>query len=163
VKPGHREAQDLFLELGRARSFQVRRTFSRSHPTDGVWVLGPEHGELAGLPVVAIEVVASETGKGLLGAIGTLSAVSPLLGIILVQEEEIVRRLIRRGLSRNHALQRLTQLQGRVDDFVEQSPQRIQRWSFQRLVWLHSIVFREGPANFSYEGLCRCRQVPAAA
>jgi hypothetical protein len=95
MKFGHREAQDLFLEIGEALGFAVRRSFSSPDPSDGVWLLGPRYGVHTGLPAVALEVVVSENAKSVEGSIHRLESISPCLGVVLLQEEEIGRRLIR--------------------------------------------------------------------
>ena len=57
MRPGHREAQNLFLSTGRRLGFHPKLTWTREYPTDGVW-LTPERGPaVPHLPVVALEVV----------------------------------------------------------------------------------------------------------
>src|SRR5262245_12601619 len=97
MRNSHRQAQEMFLELGRLQGFAVRRQFSIAYPTDGVWLTKAGHGEEAGLPIAAIEVVVSESPKTILGSIATLENVSPAIAIVLVHEDEISRRLLRLG------------------------------------------------------------------
>jgi len=67
MRRGHHEAQVVFERLG----YRCRRTWTREHPTDGVWLLDTPHLALDQLPVAALEVVVTETGKALRGSIST--------------------------------------------------------------------------------------------
>jgi len=89
MRSGHHEAQVLFERLGQQLGYRARRSWTRQYPTDGVWLLDASHVGFDELPVAALEVVVSETGKALRGSISTLEMVSPALGILLVQDQEI--------------------------------------------------------------------------
>src|SRR5690348_13291052 len=103
MRAGHRQAQDMFLALGRRHGYQVRRQFTTEMPTDGVWLAGRDHGEFGGLPIAAIEVLVSEGSKTRLGSIATLEQVSPSVAIVLVHDVEMIRRIVRDGGTREQA------------------------------------------------------------
>ncbi len=129
----------MFIEIGRAMSHEVRRTFSGSQPGDGVWI-ERRPGILQGLPLAAIEVLVSESPKSICGSIHRLEVISPVLGIILVHEDEIRRRLTRLGLNPARIASAITRDTSLVDSCLATSKQRIQRWSFAQLCWVHSQV-----------------------
>jgi hypothetical protein len=135
MRVSHRQAQDLFLALGNHRGFSVRRQYSKSYPTDGVWLtsLGREEG--VEVPVAAIEVVCSESPKTILGSVATLITVSPSTGIVLLHEEEISRRMVRDGASRRDVVDYLARSAQRIDAEIATTKQRIERWSFACLAW----------------------------
>ena len=140
MRPGHREAQNLFLSTGRRLGFHPKLTWTREYPTDGVW-LTPERGPaVPHLPVVALEVVVSESPKSVRGSIATLEAVSPALGVLLIQEEEIRRGLIRRGFNCEEAAERLRRVKEGADAFIRTSRQRLERWSYRRLQSLSNLT-----------------------
>jgi hypothetical protein len=139
MRQGHRTAQDQFLALGERHGYVTRRTYSRRFPSDGVWLTPPGHGDgLAGLPVVALEVVVSESPKTILGSIGVLEQIAPALGVILLHEDEITRRLIRDGHSRAAVSRYLDRAQDRIDTHISSSRHRIERWSAEYLESLYN-------------------------
>ena len=129
----------MFLDIGRAMGHDVQRTFSISQPGDGVW-LEERSGITQGLPLAAIEVLVSESPKAICGSIHRLEAISPALGIILVQEDEITRRLTRLGFNAPRIASAIARDISLVDLCLATSKQRIQRWSFKQLRWVHSQV-----------------------
>lgn len=131
---GHKEGQALFEALGRKLGFEVARSFSKTLPTDGVWFPDDRAGRFGQVPVVAIEVIASESRKTIRGSLMTLEMVSPALGILLVHEEEIRRRLIRAGLSSEEADARVRTSREHAEHLAAASRQRIEVWSFADLV-----------------------------
>jgi len=139
VRQGHREAQGMFIDIGRAMGHEVRRTFSGSQPGDGVWI-DERPGILQGLPLAAIEVLVSESPKAICGSIHRLETISPVLGIILVHEDEIRRRLTRLGFNSTRIGSAIAHDISLVDSCLATSKQRIQRWSFAQLRWVHSQV-----------------------
>lgn len=129
----------MFLDIGRALGHEVRRTFCASQPADGVWLEG-RPGILQGLPLVAIEVLVSESPKAICGSIHRLEAISPTLGVVLIQEDEITRRLTRLGLNATRIASAIAKDISQVDLCLATSKQRIQRWSFAQLSWIYSQV-----------------------
>jgi hypothetical protein len=129
----------MFIDIGRAMGHEVRRTFSGSQPGDGVW-LDARPGILQGLPLAAIEVLVSESPKAICGSIHRLESISPALGIILVHEDEIERRLTRLGFNPMRIASAIARDISLVDSCLATSKQRIQRWSFSQLRWVHSQV-----------------------
>ena len=139
MRYGHREAQEMFLEVGRALGHDVRLTFSASQPGDGVWLArGP--GILQGFPLAAIEVLVSESAKTICGSVHRLETISPMLGVILVHEDEVNRRLTRLGFNAHRIASTIARDIALVDSCLATSKQRIQRWSFAQLRWVHHQV-----------------------
>ncbi|MGG6382448.1 hypothetical protein [Paenarthrobacter sp. NEAU-H11] len=87
---------------------------------------------------MALEVVVSESPKTILGSIAVLEQIAPALGVILLQEDEIARRLIRDGRSRQDVTDYIQRTQDRIDLHLASSRHRIERWSFQYLQHLYS-------------------------
>lgn len=137
MKPGHREAQNLFLELGNRLGFLTRRTFSRRHPTDGIWLASAETGLL---PVVAAEVVVSEGLKTMRGSVATLEAVSPALGVLVLQDEEIRRCLLRLGREEEQIQARIWSVSEHLHELIRSSRQRLEIWRFGQLVRRHELA-----------------------
>src|SRR5262245_37969586 len=133
MRAGHREAQEMFLAMGRALGYQVRRTWSPELPTDGVWLSPAESGGFGGLPVVALEVIVTEGPKTVKGSIQTLATVSPALGVVCVQDEEIRRGLIRAGASPEDVERRLRRQHEHIETQLARSLHRIELWSFGQL------------------------------
>jgi len=128
MRRGHHEAQ-LLLEQMRSRlGYWVRRTWTRDHPTDGVWVL-----DTPGLvPVAALEVVVTETGKALRGSIATLETVSPPSGV-LIKDRETRRGLIRSGATAGAPTDHVARLVSAATADISRSRQRIELWTFDQL------------------------------
>ncbi|MEA2682181.1 MAG: hypothetical protein QOK05_509 [Chloroflexota bacterium] len=122
----------MFAAVGERLGFSVRRTWAQNRPTDGVWVIESK-GAVRPLPVVALEVIVSEGLKSARGSVQTLAAVSPALGVLLLQEEEIARRLMRRGLSRSGAEYRVAQQRDALGVELGTQRQRLEIWSFEYL------------------------------
>jgi hypothetical protein len=150
---GHREGQALFEALGRRYGYEVRRSYSKSLPTDGVWYMGRHFGALPPVPVVAIEVLVSESRKTIRGSVVTLELVSPALGILLVHEEEMRRRLVRAGASPEVVTARVAAARAHARELVANARQRIEIWSFADLVRVYRratgdrSLYRVGSTN----------------
>ena len=71
------------------------------------------------LPVVALEVVVSESAKTMKGSMDTLAEVSPALGLLVIHELEIRRGMIRQ--------------MEQAQDRITRHQQRIVVWSFAQL------------------------------
>jgi hypothetical protein len=133
MRRGHHEAQVLFEQLGCRLGYRCQRTWTRAHPTDGVWLLDTPQVGLDALPVAALEVVVTETGKTLRGSIATLEMVSPALGILLIQDREIRRGLIRSGASPQAATAHVQRLVAAATADIAHSRQRLALWTFDQL------------------------------
>jgi hypothetical protein len=133
MRSGHNEAQVLFQQLGRQLGYRCRRIWTRAHPTDGVWLLDTLHLGHDVLPVAALEVAVTENGKALRGSIATLEIVSPALGILLIQDHEIRRGLIRAGATPEAATAHIQRLLASATDDIGRSRQRIALWTFEQL------------------------------
>jgi len=92
------------------------------------------------LPVVALEVVVSESPKTIKGSIGTLEAVSPSLGVLLLHEGEMRRTRILRGLETQPIERHLGELHEAVAGWLLRSHQRIEVWSFAQLQRRYELV-----------------------
>jgi hypothetical protein len=140
LRAGHREAQDMFLAMGRALGYQTRRTWSAELPTDGVWVSPLASAPAGGLPIVALEVIVTEGPKTAKGSIQTLAAVSPALGIVCLQDEEIRRGLIRAGVIPQEAERRLLRQHDLIEEQFRRCTQRIELWSFGNLRRRYQVI-----------------------
>ena len=96
MKRAHKEAQNQFEQIGISRGFKVKKIFTREIPTDGVWFYKEKIVDLS-LPIVALEVAVSESAKLLKGSLMTLQEVSPSLGILVLHDKEMRRKVIRNG------------------------------------------------------------------
>src|SRR5262249_25138971 len=135
MRPGHRAAQKLFEALGRSQGFEPARTYSPKLPTDGVWF--HKGGVIGALPVVAIEVVVSESPKLMKGSVRTLELVSPALGVLLLEDEEIWRGRVRRGDSDEKATAYVARVHAELLDLAAHSGRRIEVWTISHLRKLH--------------------------
>src|SRR5262249_919050 len=139
--------QMRFEELGQALGYRTLRTFNKSLPTDGVWLTQSDNAGIGILPVVALEVIVTEGVKQMRGSIATLAEVSAALGVLLFQDDEVGRGLIRRGHSAAEAelliARRLTWLR----DEAHRKSQRIAVWTFGELVNRHRLVCRGASAR----------------
>lgn len=134
---GHKEGQALFEALGRQLGYEVRRSFSPSLPTDGVWYTESRFGALPPVPVVAIELIVSEASKTIRGSLVTLELVSPALGILLVHEEEIRRGVLRKRGLPTEADARIAATRSQAAALAAAARQRIEVWAFADLVRLY--------------------------
>jgi len=135
MRPGHRAAQRLFEALGRSQGFEPARTYSPKLPTDGVWF--HKGGVIDALPVVAIEVVVSESPKLMKGSVRTLELVSPALGVLLLENEEIWRGRVRKGDSDEKATAYVARVHAELLDLAARSGRRIEVWTISHLRKLH--------------------------
>jgi hypothetical protein len=126
----------MFRDLGQALGYTPKLTFSAALPTDGVWLAEPVAG--TAVPVVAIEVLVSESRKTIRGSVLTLELVSPALGIVLVHEEELRRRHIRSGGSAFEADRRVQLVRQQAEQLAGAARQRLEVWSFQQLRRVHA-------------------------
>lgn len=140
MRPGHAEAQRMFLEIGVAQGFTVRTTYSRSSPTDGVWFAPTSLGGHEELPVAALEVAVSEAGKVLAGSIAALEAVSPALGVLVIQTDEIARGLVRGGRPPEAAAADVAAKLRRAHELADRSRQRIVVWTFEQLLRRYEVT-----------------------
>lgn len=130
---GHRRAQLLWDKLGRNLGYRPARSAGATHPTDGVWLPAASGPRFAAVPIAAVEVIVSESRKTLRGSIVTLECVSPALAVVVIHEQEIRRRTIRRGLTPAVADRQVELLTEQAKTLAGQSRQRIEVWTFARL------------------------------
>ena len=143
MRAGHRQAQNMFLELGHHCGFETRRTYSRGLPTDGIWI--NRDGVFGNLVVAAIEVVVSESPKTIRGSVATLETVSPSVGVILLHEDEIRRGMVRNGDDADVVHHRLRNSLEQLSDLVGSSRQRLEVWSFRQLFRHHALLTSRSP------------------
>lgn len=133
MRTGHKDAQFLFEQLGRAAGYAYRRSWTRALPTDGVWLLDESLTLGSELPIAALEVAVSEGPKALKGSLDILAEVSPSIGILCINEVEIRRGLIRKGVPQNHIVDRIAGLMMIAHERVARSQQRLAVWSYAQL------------------------------
>jgi len=139
---GHARAQRLFQELGNALGYRASLIWTPRLPTDGVWLTRTDNGGIGVVPVAALEVIVSEGAKSMRGSIAVLSNVSPALGVLLIQEDEIRRRLIRKGhpeLRVEQSIERQTEWLGAE---IQKAQQRLVIWTYAELARRHKMACR---------------------
>ena len=141
MRPAHAEAQKMFRLIGELKGYRTTSTFSRNSPTDGVWWEKPPLG-IKEIPVVAIEVVNSESLKTLKGSLVTLAEVSPALGILLIHEVDIRRRYIRDGKSAYDVEKLIAKKFADARSHIPIYRQRIEVWSYTQLEYVHKLAKR---------------------
>lgn len=130
---GHRQARQIWDQLGSNLRYEPAHSAGGSRPADGAWFPRMAGPRFARRPSAAIEVIVSESPKTLRGSIVTLECISPSLAVVLIQEEEIRRQAVRRGLPVSAALRKTELLSGEAGDLAARSRQHIEVWSFAQL------------------------------
>ena len=133
MKQAHKVIQDIFLEWGKRQGYLVRREFSQTLPTDGIWI---DNKDLFNLnaPYAAIEVLASEKGKVILGSINTLERVSPSIAILVMQDKVLERRLLKKQLPMQEIENEVNSQFEKIKKAVEKSTQRFLVWKTGALI-----------------------------
>lgn len=132
MRNGHKEAQEMFLNLGKAKGFIVSKTFSKELPTDGVWFIKHPLDE-TNVPFVAIEVIASETPKQIIGSIGILKQVKPMIAIVLLHESEMARKSVLRHASSEKVKSSIARKYQIIQHEIQNSQQRFVIWNEHNL------------------------------
>ena len=133
MKQAHKVIQDIFLDWGKREGYLVRREFSQTLPTDGIWI---DNKDLFNLnaPYAAIEVLASEKGKVILGSINTLERVSPSIAILVMQDKELERRLLKKQVPSQNIENEVNSQFEKIKKAVEKSTQRFLVWKTDALI-----------------------------
>jgi hypothetical protein len=142
MRQGHREAQARFLELGDALGYRVRKTYSSRWPTDGVWFSRSTDPIVKPLPLVAAEVIVSEGAKTIRGSVGVLEAVSPSLGVLILQDDDIARRLWAAGLDDESVERHLDSTKAAIEEHIRSTRQRLEMWTYSQLVRRHELAMK---------------------
>ncbi|HZH18345.1 MAG TPA: hypothetical protein VE057_28595 [Archangium sp.] len=129
----------MFLDIGRAQGYVPRRSFSQHLPTDGVWLATTGIGRFHELPIVAIEVAASEGLKTWRGSLVTLEAVSPAVAILLLQDEEVRRRMSRAGATHPEIEETLGRMLTQMREAAARTRQRVEVYTMENLRYLHRV------------------------
>ena len=89
----HEEYVDKILKIGKALGYQTSRRFSKDPQGDAIWFAEINKGVYSNgkLPIVAFEVLCSETPKLIKGSIATLQHISSSLGVLVIIDEEYAR------------------------------------------------------------------------
>ncbi len=135
----------MFLEAGKALGHSIRRQYSTEFPTDGVWLL---KDSLLGcdIPVAAIEVIVTEGKKTRQGSIFVLESISPAVGIVLLQDEEIRRGMWRDGATDSAIEREIEHREAHLHRLAEGSKQRIEVWKKANLDYVHDRALRTAAA-----------------
>lgn len=120
--------------------FDYRKTWTQPLPTDGVWVTRGDGIVIPVLPVVALEVVVTEGAKSIRGTADVLSEVSPSLGLIVVDEEEIRRALASRGLDLDRVDSEIAHKRDLAAAAARRADQRIEVWSKAQLTRAYQLI-----------------------
>jgi hypothetical protein len=140
MRCGHADAQFMFAQIGRALGFEVRQTWTRELPTDGVWLFSGTGMVLPMAPAVALEVAVSEGPKALKGSIDTLAEVSPALGVLMIDDAEIRRGMLRDGIAAEVIDNRLAARFDLVHNRISRSQQRIEIWNYSTLRFKYRLA-----------------------
>jgi hypothetical protein len=143
MKTGHADAQYMFLAIGKALHYRTRLTWSRELPTDGVWLLPGDGYLLPEAPAVALEVAVSEGPKAIKGSIDTLAEVSPALGVLVINEDEIRRGALRNDVPTTSVERGIENRIAAACDRVSRHQQRIEIWSFKQLTCRYRLATGE--------------------
>jgi hypothetical protein len=150
MKCGHADAQFMFDRLGKALGYRTRRTWSRQLPTDGVWLLPGSELLLPDAPAVALEVAVSEGPKQIKGSIDTLAEVSPALGVLVINEREIRRSALRKGIRAEVVERQVEEKFTAARDRITRHQQRITVWSYAELEHRYRLATGEdGPETLA--------------
>ena len=140
MKPGHADAQYMFAKLGRSLGYETRLTWSQSLPTDGVWLLPTDGYVLPNTPAVALEVAVSEGPKAIKGSIDTLAEVSPALGVLLINDMEIRRGGLRKGLDPVVVESQIESKFAAAGERLIRHQQRIELWSYGQMLCRYQLA-----------------------
>jgi len=135
MRYSHKEIQDYFQKLGAKLGYTVKRRYSYQYPTDGVWFIPHPLNPAEVVPLVAIEVIVSESSKTIKGSIRTLEAVSPSVAILLIHEVEFLRRLTLKGMSHDNALNRVEAIKKTLLNETSKSLQNFEIWNEKNLFY----------------------------
>jgi hypothetical protein len=61
MRIGHKHLQNLFADIGDKLGYSPKRNYSTQNPTDGVWFIRNPFNILEQTPLVAIEILVSES------------------------------------------------------------------------------------------------------
>lgn len=130
----------MFLAMGQALGFKTRPTWSRELPTDGVWLVSTDELLLPELPAVALEVAVSEGPKAIKGSIDTLAEVSPALGILVINDAEIRRGAIRKGVDPQTIERRIRSRFDAAHDRARRHQHRLAVWGYDELAQRYRLA-----------------------
>lgn len=90
----HKEYVDKLLKLGKKLGYDVKPSYSKDPQGDAVWFqkVNDKIHTKGLLPVVAFEVLCSETPKSIKGSIATLQHISPALGVLAIIDSEYAKK-----------------------------------------------------------------------
>jgi hypothetical protein len=140
MRKAHADAQKLFRDIGIKMGFKYQKTWNQRYPTDGVWVAKAPTLPLEELPLVALEVSNTESPKELAGSVAVLEEVSPSLGLLVLQDEDLRRRHVRKGDSIDEIGRILAVKLNRAHELIAKSRQRIEVWTFAQLKHRHRLA-----------------------
>jgi hypothetical protein len=142
---GHISAQSMLRDIIEGRGLRFAKTFSPTLPTDGVGFAPIGLGPFADVPMVAAEVVASESPKGWRGSLHTLERVSPALAVLVFQDEEYRRRLGRRGWDVDVIERSIANTLATMNEEVAASRQRVIILTMDQLRYQHRVHTARSP------------------
>jgi hypothetical protein len=105
--------------------------------------------------VVALEVAASETPKVWRGSIAVLEEVSLALGILLLQDEQMRRRLVREGVKPEIVDGLIADTLTTMRTTALRARQRIQVMTMAELRYQHRVYEEHGSREVQGEGKCQ--------
>lgn len=136
MKYGHKYSQLLFQELGEKLGYHAKKSYAPSLPTDGVWLIKHPLKMAEEIPLIAIEVVVSESMKCIRGSIRILEEVSPVIAIIIIHKSEMESNLLKKGIPEKKIVERMEKINRFILEETMKSNQRFEIWSEQSLDYL---------------------------
>jgi len=90
----HKEYIQKLMQIGNKLGYITSPRFSKDPQGDVIWFSIVNEKVYSGkkLPIIAFEVLCSETPKSIKGSIATLQHISPSLGILVVIDEEYAKK-----------------------------------------------------------------------
>ncbi|MCA0985147.1 hypothetical protein LCL89_14035 [Halobacillus yeomjeoni] len=141
MRAGHKLSQERLLKLGEEMNFIVKKTFSQSLPTDGVWLIKNPLLISEFIPFLAVEVIVSESPKTIRGSIKTLEQVKPTIAVVFIHEGEIVARWARQKMDAQQIHEKIKSLYNFLEKERLISSVRLEIWNEDRLSHLESYCY----------------------
>lgn len=143
LKLGHKEAQEKFFLIGQNLGYSTKLNYSSDLPSDGIWFTDHPLNLMDDLPILAIEVIVSESPKVIRGSIRTLENISPALAILLIHENEMINRTIKNGGNIIQARKSIERVKKLIKQETSKSQQRFELWNEKTLdKWDKSVQAR---------------------
>jgi hypothetical protein len=89
----------------------------------------------------------TEGAKSIRGSVGVLEAVSPALGILILQDDDIARRLRTAGRAEEYVERSIENTKAAIEDHIKSTRQRLELWTYSQLVRSHELATKGRPTR----------------